>query len=278
MSSVFSNFIRIIQGVNQTGTDWFSNPWAGGGFVTQYNAPYELRKLAIHFSRTPSVGVVQDDDICTFHFVNLTGGTPDATCVDADYAQVEGAFDTAWTTIKTLYRAETKLAQYVWRADGPAFKPFGASLSPTLRATARSVAGTEASAGGSPLPPQCAISVTEVTDAKFTAHGVGVPGDAPGTGRTQVRNRWGRFFLPAPSTIMLNDGRLQSGQIGSIATAVQVFYNACVSAGNIPVMYSPTTGNAWSVTALHIDDIIDVVRSRRYVTPLTRTPVTINQP
>jgi hypothetical protein len=252
------------------------NEW--GLALAEYTASFELRKLEVHWSRTPSVGVVQDDDICTFHFLNLTAGSPDAPWIDADYAQVESAFDTFWTTAKTLYRSETKLSQYVWRADGPAYKPFGASLSPTLRATARSVAGTEASAGGSILPPQCAISVTEVTDAKFTAHGVGVPGDAPGTGRTQIRNRWGRFYLPAPSTIMLNDGRLQSGQITSIATAAQTFYNACVTAGNIPVMYSPTTGHAWSVTALHIDDIIDVIRSRRYVTPTTRTPVTINQP
>jgi hypothetical protein len=255
-----------------------SVPDEWGLALAEYTSSYELRKLEVHWSRTPSVGVVQDDDICTFHFLNLTAGSPDATWIDADYAQVESAFDTFWTTGKAFYRAETKLSQYVWRADGPAFKPFGASLSPTLRATARSVAGSDVTAGASPLPPQCACSVTEVTDAKYTAYGVGVPGDTPGTGRTQVRNRWGRFYLPAMSTLVLSDGRFSTGNMATLAGALQTFYNACVSAGNIPVMYSPTTGHAWSVTALHIDDIVDVVRSRRYTTPLTRSPVTINQP
>jgi hypothetical protein len=251
------------------------NEW--GLYVAEYTGNFELRKLAVHWSRTPSVGVVQDDDICTFHFLNLTAGAPDATWIAADYAQVETAFDAFWTAILPNFMPETKLTQYVWRADGPAFKPFGTSLAPTLRATARSAAGSNGSTAG-PLPPQIAMSVTEVTDAKYTAFGVGVPGDAEGTGRTQIRNRWGRFYLPALASGTLNDGRFASSVAAAIATATQTFYNACVAAGNIPVMYSPTTGHAWSVTEVHVDDIVDVVRSRRYVTPLSRNPKPINAP
>jgi hypothetical protein len=44
----------------------------------------------------------------------------------------------------------------------------------------------------------------------------------------------------------------------------------------IPVMYSPTTGNAWSITEIHVDDIVDVVRSRRYIVPTTRQPKPID--
>lgn len=250
------------------------NEW--GLYVAEYTSGFELRKLEAHWSRTPTAGVVQDDDICTFHFLNLTAGSPDATWIDADYAQVESAFDTFWTAIAGNYMPETKLTQYVWRADGPSFKPFGANLSPTLRATSRNAAGT--ASASTPLPPQCAMSVTELTDAKFTAYGVGVPGDTPGTGHTQIRNRWGRFYLPAPIAQALNDGRLASGTCTSVSTAVKNFYNACVTAGNVPVMYSPTTGHAWSVTAVHVDDIVDVIRSRRYVTPITRAPNAINAP
>jgi hypothetical protein len=250
------------------------NEW--GLYVAEYTANYELRKLETHWSRTPTAGVVQDDDICTFHFLNLTAGAPDATWIDADYAQVESAFDALWTAIAGNYMPETKLTQFVWRADGPSFKPFGASLSPTLRATARNAPGS--ASASTPLPPQCAVSVTELTDAKFTAYGVGVPGDAPGTGRTQIRNRWGRFYLPAPIAQALNDGRLATGTCTQISNAVRTFYNACVAAGNIPVMYSPTTGHAWSITAVHVDDIVDVVRSRRYITPITRAANAVNQP
>jgi hypothetical protein len=35
-------------------------------------------------------------------------------------------------------------------------------------------------------------------------------------------------------------------------------------------MYSPTTGSSWSVDEIHVDDIFDVIRSRRYTTPLSR--------
>jgi hypothetical protein len=42
-------------------------------------------------------------------------------------------------------------------------------------------------------------------------------------------------------------------------------------------MYSPTTGNTWSIKEVHVDDIFDVVRSRRFVTPLSRNTRTLTQ-
>lgn len=245
--------------------------------MARWDAPYELRKLTVKWSRTPSVGVVQDQDMCTFHFLNLTGDQPDASWTSGDYTTVESLFDTFWTTLRVHYKAETKLAEYHWRADGPAFRPFGDDLSPTLRVTAKSVAGTEASAA-TMLPPQCAMSVTEVTSSSFEVSGVGVPGQAPGTGRTQRRNRWGRFYLPAMTSLDTNDGRFDIGACTSISQAVKTFYNGCVAADIIPVMYSPTEGSAWSIDAVHIDDIVDVVRSRRYQVALTRAPNNIDAP
>jgi hypothetical protein len=263
----------------QAGTygDWFSNPWHVAGLdVAQYSGAYELRKLQIAWTRTPTVGVVQDRDLCTFHFLKLSGGSPSATWVDGDFTTVENGFDTLWNALGPYYPPETKLAEYLWRADGPAFKPFGAALSPTVRVVPRAIAG--AGAVGNVLPPQVATSVTEVTEASFLVHGVGVPGDAVGTGRTQRRNRWGRFYLPATSTGWLSDGRIQPTHCSELSALVKTWYNACVAAHIIPVMYSPTTGNAWSVIAVHVDDIVDVVRSRRYVTPTTRASNDITAP
>lgn len=247
-----------------------------GLYLVQWTDAFELRRLEVHWSRTPTLGVAQDDDICTFHFLNLTAGAPDASWVEADYAAVEQAVDVFWDAIGGNYDAETRLTEYIWRADGPAYKPFGSSLSPVLRATARSTTGTAGIAAM--LPPQVACSVTEVTDAKYTAFGVGVPGSAPGTGRTQVRNRWGRFYLPAMITGALDDGRFAPGTCAQVSGAVQAMYNTLVAADLIPVMYSPTTGHAWSITQVHVDDIADVVRSRRYVTPLSRHSNDIDQP
>lgn len=200
----------------------------------------------------------------THHFMNITGGVPDASWVTADYTSIETKFDTMWGSILDRYHTSYVLSELNWRADGPAFRPHtpapGGALAPTLRTVARSAAGTGT---GQPLPPQCAVSVTEVTAAKFTVE------DVEGSG-AQLRNRWGRFYLPAIGSDQIIGGRVATTASDDIADAVEIFYNACRAADLFPVMYSPTTGNAWSVDEIHVDDIIDVIRSRRFVTPLTR--------
>jgi hypothetical protein len=237
-------------------------------WLMEWTTAYELRKLTVVYKRTPATGVAQDAAMTTHHFLNLTGGLPDASWTSTDYTAVETAFDTFWTTAKTMYTSATSLAEYVWRADGPAFRPFGSELSPTLRRTARAVAGTGT---GEALPPQVAVSVTETTAAKYTVE------DVEGSG-AQLRNRWGRFYLPAMTVSKVTNGRLAAATQVGLADAVETLYEACVTAQLIPVMYSPTTGHAWSVLEVHVDDIFDVIRSRRFVTPLSREPRVITQP
>lgn len=243
-----------------------------GLWLVEWTTSYELRKLTASWTRLPPSGIPQDAAQCTFHFLNLTAGVPDATWTSGDYTTVESAFDTFWGALVGFYASTVKLSEFVWRADGPAFRPFGSSLSPTLRRTARSAAGTGFTGGTVPdLTPQSAITVTEVTDAHFTVT------DVEGSG-TQVRNRWGRFYLPACLSANCRDGRLIAATQTAIANAVNTFYDAMSTAQLVPVMYSPTTGHAWNVTEIHVDDIFDVVRSRRYITPLSRAVNTITPP
>lgn len=276
MSDEYPGFLELITQAFETRFGGWIQPntldscRAGfGGCPVQWNSGYELRELNVLYARTPAGGVVQDAAITTHHFLNLTGGEPDATWTAGDYTAVETAFDALWTTLKAGHMPELSLAGYRWRADGPTYRPHGASLAPTLRNTSRSVAGSSSSQ--IELPPQCAMTVTEVTAAKYTAHDVEGVGD-------QLRNRWGRFYLPAGIAGNISAGRFGSAILASTATAVQTAYNACVTADLIPVMYSPTTGSAWSITEIRVDDIVDVIRSRRYTTPLLRNPKTINQP
>jgi hypothetical protein len=243
--------------------------WVREGDMASWNSDYELRELTLKWTRVPSVGVVQDPAMCTFHFLNVTADVPDASWTTSDYANVEGAATTFWNAIKDKYKAETKLAEFSWRADGPEFKPFGDSLSPTLRVTPVSLPGTHTAT--EMLPPQCACTVTEVTEAHYTAYGVGVPGKVPGTGRTQVRNRWGRFYLPAPAVQEVGDGRWKNSMYVTVADAVKVFYDTLIDLDLFPVMYSPTTGVAHSIVEIRVDDIVDVIRSRRFITPISRT-------
>lgn len=230
--------------------------------LAQYTGSFELRELSVLWLRDPTSSDPQDVAMCTFHLLNITAGAPDASWITADYTTCEARFDTWWTAIKPQYPPQTVLHEYVWRPDGPAFKPFGASLSPTLRRVAKAVAGTEVS--GMQLPPQVAVTVTERTAAQYVAH------DVEGVGE-QTRKRWGRFYLPPPTHLSLSNGRVHSAFRSAVSAATTTLYNGLRTDGFIPVMYSPTTGNAWSVDELAIDDVYDVIRSRRFDTVLART-------
>jgi hypothetical protein len=226
------------------------------------------------YTRQPTGGPPQDVAETTHHFINLTAGNPDSTWTTADYAQVETAFTTMFTAFQGLWTPMTKALEVRWYKDGPAFKPHGSISAPIERVTPINVAGTFTSQGA--MPPQLAISVTEVTQAHYN-----VP---PHEGRPgQLRHRWGRFYLPgwdrsvAGQANTASEGRLTPANQTTIANAVQIFYNSCRGGNNlVPVMYSPTTGSSWSVDEIHVDDIWDVIRRRRFDTPLSRAVRTLD--
>lgn len=236
-------------------------PVAGFGlWLVEVSTGYELRKVSVLFNRIEGSRPPQDAAMFTLHLLNLTDDVPDASWVTGDYTTAETALDTFWGAIKDRYPLAIGLAGYRWQADGPAFRPFGTDLSPTLRNTARAVVGTTDTEW---LPPQVAMSVTEVTAAKFTVL------DVEGIG-TQLRNRWGRFYLPNMVIGAIGNGRFTAAACDDVADAAQALYNTLRAADLFPVMYSPTTGHSWTVDELHVDDIVDVIRSRRFDTPLSR--------
>lgn len=240
-----------------------------GGCPVKWDAPYELRKLTVSWDRAVGATPVQDAAMCTFHFLNLTGDVPDASWITSDYTTVEGAFNSYWNGLSSNYASPTRLNEYVWRADGPSFKPHGSSLSPTLRIQASN--HTAGAASGELCPPQVAVSVTEVIPSTFVVE------DVEGAG-AQTRNRWGRFYLPAPVVSVVQSGRWSTAFAEDVAARTQTFYNACVTADLIPVVYSPTTGSCWAVESIHVDDICDVIRSRRFTTALARHAKAITAP
>lgn len=227
-----------------------------------WTAPYELRKATVKWSRVPSAGIPQDAAMCTFHFLNLTDGDPDDTWTADDFGVAEGLLGTFWQDFNTWYRDDVVLSEIVWTKDGPAFTPFGALPHPTVRAISLDLPGTFT--GTAPtLTPQTAITVTEVTSAKYTVSDVEGVGD-------QVRNRWGRFYLPPPAASAMAAGRIADATCEDIADAAQTLYDSAADSDLPIVMYSPTTGSSWSVDAIHVDDIFDVIRSRRFETPISR--------
>lgn len=243
----------------------------GGALVTDYVAPFELRKLHWRLSRAPA-GRIEDVDVCTFHFIKVSGGAPAAWNDATDLAAIEADFTTFVAAIRASWFPFTHSDQYRWYKDGPAFYalngdgtayvPVGDN--PAIRVTEVDVAGLAADSAC--LPPQVAMSVTEVTSA---------------------RKHWGRFYLPQQSPGLLDaTGLLKSSTITTVMTPAMVFYNARKAAGTpvcvfcIPKPVRHTSsgsslvadlGHAYEVTALQMDDIPDIIRSRRYKSSVTKT-------
>lgn len=246
-------------------TAFIGGPEGGVIVVTDFTGTFELRKLQWRLSRAPSGGTTEDVDVMTFHFIKATGGTPGTYVDGTDLPAVETAVGNYWTAIKAQFPTWTHSDQFRWYKDGPAFYHLNTEGTayvpngdnPAIRVTEVDVAGT--ASVSTTLPPQVALTVTE---------------------RTSSRRHWGRWYLPAQSTNNADAaGRMESTNLGNLLTSAVTFYNACRSASMVPVVWSiakperPKAGGgtlpaapavAYEVTSLQMDNLFDVIRSRRY--------------
>jgi hypothetical protein len=251
-------------------------PEGGTIVVTDFAAPFELRKLQWRISRAPTGGVTEDVAVLTFHFIKATGGAPGTYVDGTDLPAVETAVNAYWTAIKPQYHSMYVSDQFRWYKDGPAFyhleagkpafQPNGSN--PAIRVTEVNFPGTNAASNQ--LSPQTAFTITE---------------------KVSSRRHWGRWYLPAMNTSLLNaDGRISSANVTARLAEAVTFYNACRAASMVPVVFSvekPERTNskggtlaaapavAYEVTALQMDDLVDVIRSRRWDTPTTRLVTTL---
>lgn len=232
-----------------------------------YTGSIELRRLVVKFSRAPLGGGSEDYDAITCHFVKLTGGAPDSNWLAADYAAVEARFNTWWTAQKVEYPSWFKLASYVWYKDGPAWSPIdrgNGPSNPAARTTTVNSPGTATATAWH--PPQLAVSVTKVCD---------------------IRKRWGRLYLYAGLSAYADSaGYFNSGAAASYLSRLVTCFNGCRADGKQPVVWSRARSShsskrggtidahdatAYEITGLQIDNLYDVIRSRRYGTPTLRT-------
>lgn len=226
--------------------------------VATYTGAFELRKLHLQFSQADAAVPSDDVRVTTFHFAKISGGSVVDTWDGDDFTALAAAVDAMWANLKTVYPTETVLNRIKVYKDGPAIEP---PQVPVYDAS-RSVAGTSTD---NPLPPQVAISVTEIAGAK---------------------PNWGRFYLPSPSdTVLSTFGRLASAQHTAIANYCETFYESMKAAGLHPVVYrqalpsrqkkngatlAARDASAWDVEKIQIDDVFDVIRSRRFKYPTLR--------
>lgn len=215
--------------------------------VALYPAPFETRKLQLvwDFGYAGSPG--EDVRVCTFHFLKLVAGSPNATWTEPNFTAIEDAIDTWWLTLKGNYTSAITLTEGRWYKAGPAIVP----PQEPVRVVDFNSAGTLSGGAYVQLPPQVAISVTE---------------------KTSARRQWGRFYLPAPvhSVLTAASGRIATAILTSIADLTEELYTAANVANTPVVVYSPTNSTALTVDQIQVDDIPDVIRSRRFDQPLLK--------
>jgi hypothetical protein len=197
------------------------------------------------WSRTTPAGVREDVALTDFHFGSsaVAGGYSHLT--SAEMGSIETLLDAMWTTLKTNYQSHWILSGYVWRdygADFPLGKTGLSKPGPARRITARTVAGTSA---GTPLADQTSQNVTF---------------------RTASRKHWGRIYLPAASSGILDQyGHIASASVDAFAAAVHTMINGAnaLSPAIDTFVWSAKNRGQFAINELRMDDVPDVIRRRR---------------
>jgi len=228
--------------------------------VDTITEPFELRKAQVRWGRASGAAAGTDDAVTTHHFVKLTAGVPQTEWSAADFQAVEARLLALANAINDYWTPSFSYKQVRWYKAGPAIVPPQAPV----RIIDPQLAGS-AVVGNVMQPPQVAVSVTEKTpDAKS----------------------WGRFYLPAMIPGVGNtNGRVENGFQTLLANACDTMYEGFITDNTPAVVYSaakparPTAsggtlaavlGRALPVRQIQVDDLFDVIRSRRYNEPLLR--------
>jgi hypothetical protein len=228
--------------------------------VTTFSETFELRRAQIRWGRDGGMAGGTDDAVTTHDFVKLAGGTPTADWQAADFQAVEAAFLTFWQAINGEYTALQSYKQVRWYKLGPQIVPPQAPVRIIDPASPGDLAGSTGQ-----QPPQVAISITE---------------------KTSDPKAWGRFYLPAGRDVLSTQyGRIGATYHTTLADAADAMYQAFLAASVPAVVYSTakpereTAGGgtlpakvarALTVDQIQVDDLFDVIRSRRWNQPLLR--------
>lgn len=211
------------------------------------------RRFVYTFENTVS-GELADDQQMTWDVANVTDGLVDPTWNDTDYTTVTTGLNPLVQAImgavsSTLTCTSVKAYVRGYRAYSDP-KPFIDGGPPQWVETFALPGGAS-----STVPPQGSSTLTEITAS---------------------RRHWGRTYIPTigASAIDVN-GRLKTTEVDRIMAVAQTQYLYLWN-NQFPVVI-PTTQSAkvptrvlQSVSAVRMDDVLDVQRSRRHKSALYR--------
>jgi hypothetical protein len=203
-----------------------------------------VRRATLVFDR--STAVPADDDMTMhFDFLNMTSGSPDDTWITSDFTTLETALQAFWSSAKVYSPPKVALREIRWHRVGVGIpKPNPAERSfvlPTM------TPGT-----GTPglMPPQCACSITF---------------------RTAVRKNWGRTYLPFYGASLSSEQRLSSSQVPTIAGIANTLVTSAASSDFHLVVTSNKLSAALIAERVEVDDVLDIIRRRRWKHTVNRT-------
>lgn len=183
-------------------------------------------------SRSEAGVISEDVEVTTTSWAWTPAGDP----TDAQFDIVLDALDAFWTGIAVdrspLIRVD---GHRVYVSTNPPSTP-----GPAVYTRDANIVGT---GSGFRLPPQVATTITMVVEN---------------------RRRWGRFYIGGlASTIVTTDGRLGTATRNRIANTAALEFSGLGPDWVLSVFGTPSP-NTLPVTEVRVDDVFDVIRSRRY--------------
>jgi len=212
----------------------FSIPGAGGAYALVKEVDLLAGTYLVQTVHTRSTN--QDAAVTTTHW--RWDGASDPT--ETDFEIVEARLDGFWSDLSTYRSPIVTGGEHRWY--GPRDAP--GNWGDALRIVASPLQGT-----GSPtaiaLPQQVACSVTEMTD---------------------VRRRWGRFYIPALMAATLNTsitGTFTTAFVTDVADAAATAFIQSNPNWRLVVFGSPLP-TSLEVRNIRVDTVPDIQRRRRY--------------
>jgi hypothetical protein len=190
----------------------------------------------------------EDVAILTMHCRGVQAGLPDVLnpMDDTNRGNFAGKLDTWWTAVKAYVCSKYTLREYRFYALPDSL---GLPMGPPDKIVTKGINGVSAPP---PMPSQVALSVTFKTDQ---------------------RKQWGRFYIPGIVNSNLdNNGRFVAAMTGTIANATKGLTDRNGSGACLTV-WSRTQWTHHDPQTIQVDDIPDVIRSRRLSFPITRSQV-----
>jgi len=201
----------------------------------------------------------EDAAIFTMHVRGTLTGLPDSlvSMTPGSRDAWSARFDNFLDTWKTLASPKVKCVALKWYDLGASADD---DMGPPVQVHVKNKAGV---ASGQVLPPQLAMSAT----LKHPSTG--------GVGRHGAR--WGRIYIPGITVDALDaNGRFTSAACQVMGDAVRyIFQPAGTPTGCRSTIWSRTAWSHFDPNVVQVDDVPDVIRSRRFSTTNYRYRVNV---